>query len=159
MDIMISSKDVYGAPFPLVLADRFFHIYKGQSGIQVDIFRWDEKSKTAAYEVKGGITNAFEMSQNPTGIVSLSEPNKGTFIYKFRAKPGVVQILGKAPVKDNFEAIINERQILVMRGDNLLCSLETDQFAGRQIGIQVFADGTIKTGVNTLPEGMTLVRK
>jgi hypothetical protein len=36
MNVTIGANDFYGVPFPLVLADRFFHIYAADTGFKVD---------------------------------------------------------------------------------------------------------------------------
>ena len=158
MNVNLGSNDFFGVPFPLVLADRFFHIYLTPSGFKLDLFRWDEELEQPIYEVKASEPLADNISTNPTGIVTFSEPTSGTFKYKFRPKPGVSQIFGKVPVDKEFEVLINDRMITVMAANNNICTLQRNQFSGLPIGIQVGADGSIAIGVNRLPNGMKLIR-
>jgi len=158
MNVNLGSNDFFGVPFPLVLADRFFHIYDTPSGFKLDLFRWDEETHQPIYEVKANTPLANNISTNPTGIVTFSEPTSGTFQYKFRPKPGVSQIFGKVPVDQEFEVLINDRQITVMSAGNSICTLQRNQFSGLPIGIQVGADGSMAIGVSNLPRGMMLMR-
>jgi hypothetical protein len=159
MSIVLGNNDFFGVPFPLVIADRFFHIYQSASGLKLDIFRWDETNKQAVYEVKDGISITYEINNNPTGIVTFSEPTRGSFLYKFRPKKGISQIFGKIPINDEFGVEITDHRIIVKRADKQVYSLERNQFSGTPIGIQIDADGSINIGVNKLPEGMILKRK
>jgi len=158
MKVILGSNDFFGVPFPLVLADRFFHIYGTARGFTLDVFRWDEQAGEAVYEVRAGQPQSSNMSTNPTGIVTFSEPDTGTFLYKFRPKPGISQIFGRVPVNEEFEVRISDRRITVMANDTNICTLERNQFSGLPIGIQVGADGSIGIGVSRLPEGMVLSR-
>jgi hypothetical protein len=158
MKVNLGTNDFFGVPFPLVLADRFFHIYAITSGLKLDIFRWDEQAEKPIYEVKESTPLAENISTNPTGIITFSEPITGTFLYKFRPKLGISQIFGKVPIDEEFEVRINDHRIIVMIGSTERCTLERNQFSGIPIGIQVGADGSIAIGVNRLPKGMVLVR-
>ena len=158
MNVNLGSNDFFGVPFPLVLADRFFHIYETPSGLKLDLFRWDEEKQQPIYEVKANTPLTDNISTNPTGIVTFSEPTSGTFLYKFRPKPGVSQIFGKVPIDRESEVRINDRMITVMADNNNICTLQRNQFSGLPIGIQVGADGSIAIGVNKLPHGMKLIR-
>ena len=158
MSVMLGTNDFFGVPFPLVLADRFFHIYSTASGLKLDIFRWDETSKQAIYDVKGSTPLTDNITTNPTGIVTFGEPTTGTFLYKFRPKPEISQIFGRIPVNKEFEVKINDRLIEVVI-DNKSNSLNKNQVSGYLIGMQISADGSTSLGTNRLPEGMILRRK
>jgi hypothetical protein len=158
MNIMLGTNDFFGVPFPLVLADRFFHIYATATGLKLDIFRWDEITKQPTYEVKASKPLIDNITSNPTGIIMFSEPVTGTFLYKFRPKPGVSQIFVKIPVNNEFNVRINDHQINVTVNDKSTCTLEKNQFRGMPIGIQIHADGSMGIGVNKLPVGMILTR-
>lgn len=159
MNVNLGTNDFFGVPFPLVLADRFFHIYSIQSNLKLDIFRWDEQRKLATYEVKASIPLNANIETNPTGIVTFSEPTNGTFLYKFRPMQGISQIFGRVPVDQQFEVRINDHGIIVTADGTERCTLERNQFSGMLIGIQVGADGSMAIGGNKLPEGMLLVRQ
>jgi len=158
MNISLGTNDFFGVPFPLVLADRFFHLYSTTSGLRLDVFRWDEQAEKPNYEVKESKPLIDNINTNPTGIVTFNEPISGTFLYKFRPKPGVSQIFGKVPVNKEFEVKINDHEIVVMSDSNEVCTLQKNAFVGVLIGIQVGADGSIAMGVNRIPNGMKLVR-
>ncbi len=158
MKVNLGANDFFGVAFPLVLADRFFHIYPVTPGFKLDIFRWDEQTEKAIYDVKESYPLTDNINTNPTGIITFSEPTTGTFLYKFRPKPGISQIFGKMPIDEEFEVRINDHKIIVMAGSTERCTLERNQFSGRPIGIQVGVDGSIAIGVNRLPKGMVLVR-
>jgi hypothetical protein len=152
---MVNRREI---PIPLVLADRFFHIYSTASGFKLDIFRWDEISKHPIYEVKGSKPLADNIATNPTGIITFGEPTTGTFLYKFRPKPGISQIFGRIPVNNEFDVKINDHLIEVTMDGKNVCTLQRNQFRGIPIGIQIHADGAIGIGVNRLPGGMILKR-
>jgi hypothetical protein len=156
--IILGSNDFFGIPFPLVLADRFFHIYSAGERFAIDVFRWEEHTKQAVYEVQASQPQDESISTNPTGIVTFSEPTTGDFLYKFRPKPGISQIFGKVPLNVEFEVKISDREIIVLGGGKSICTLQSNQFQGMPIGIQVGADGSVGIGVNKLPERMTLTR-
>jgi len=158
MNVVLGRNDFFGVPFPLVLADRFFHIYTTAEGFGLDVFRWDAQTKQPIYEVKGGRPQTANISTNPTGIITFGEPSAGTFLYKFRPKVGVSQIFGKVPVDKEFEVRVVDRKITVTAGNISICTIERNQFVGLPIGIQVGADGSIAIGVSKLPAGMTLSR-
>ena len=159
MKVILGTNDFFGVPFPLVLADRFFHIYPDGDQFNLDVFRWDEQTKQPSYEVLRGQPQAHNISTNPTGIVTFSHPAAGTFLYKFRPKPGISQILGKVPVDKEIEVRITDHAINVMDGQQEICTLERNQFSGMAIGIQVHADGSMGIAVSTLPDGMVLERR
>jgi hypothetical protein len=158
-DVMVTlgSNNFEGVPFPLVLADRFFHIYPVTDGSQygLDVFRWDEASTTAVYEVKGSKPVAENIDTNPTAIVTFGAAD-GSFLFKFRPKPGVSQIFGKVPVSDMIDVRINDKSLRVCRGEVVLAELTTNTFSGCSIGVMVGADCSISMGVNWLPAGMVL---
>lgn len=156
--VILGSNDYYGVPFPLVLGDRFFHIYSTTTGFELDVFRWDEKNKTPTYEVKASQPINENIITNPTGIVTFNESEIGSFLYKFRPKPGVSNIFGKVPVDDEFEVRIDAQSIVVMRNNQDVATLFTHQFVGLPIGIQIFADGSSVIGADKLPDGMILTR-
>jgi hypothetical protein len=158
MKVILGSNNFFGVPFPLVLADRFFHIYSSARGFALDIFRWDERVSEAIYEVRASQPQIANITTNPTGIVTFSEPNTGTFLYKFRPKPDISQIFGKVPVNKEFEVRINDHRIEVLCEGIPTCTLERNQFVGLAIGIQIGVDGSIGIGVNRLPQGMVLSR-
>lgn len=158
MKVILGSNNFFGVPFPLVLADRFFHTFGAPRGFALDIFRWDEQASEPIYEVRAGRPQTGNITTNPTGIVTFSEPNTGAFLYKFRPKPGVSQIFGKVPVNKEFEVRINDHRIEVLCEGAPMCTLERNQLVGLAIGIQVGADGSIGIGVNRLPQGMILSR-
>jgi len=158
MKVNLGTNDFFGVPFPLVLADRFFHIYAITSGFKLDIFRWDEQAKKPIYEVKESVPLADNINTNPTGIITFSEPITGIFLYKFRPKPNISQIFGKVPIDEEFVVRINDHEIVVMAGNTRRCTLKRNQLSGMPIGIQVGVDGSIAIGVNRLPEGMVLGR-
>jgi hypothetical protein len=95
---MIGENDFFGVPFPLVLADRFFHAYCSSGGYKLDVFRWDEESQQAVYDMKDSVIQVDEVGAKPTGTVEFSEPAEGTILYQFRPRPGISRISGKVPI-------------------------------------------------------------
>jgi len=158
MNVVLGSNDFFGVPFPIVLADRFFHIHSTAQGFGLDVFRWDEQTRQPIYEVKASSPQADNISTNPTGIITFSEPVSGTFLYKYRPKAGVSQIFGKVPVNKEFGVRITDCNITIMAGNANICTLVRNEFKGL-IGIQVGADGSVGIGVGRLPKGMILKRQ
>lgn len=130
MNILLGSNDFFGVPFPLVLADRFFHIYSVGNQFSLDLFRWDEQAKQAVYEVRAGQPQDENIDTNPTGIVTFSEPTTGTFLYKFRPKPGISQIFGKVPMNEEIQVRISDREIVITRGDSTIATFKGNQLKG-----------------------------
>lgn len=159
MTFKLGGNDFFGVPFPLVLADRFFHIYTDSDGeMKTDVFRWDEERREPVYEVLASRPLEGNITANPSGIVTFSEEPGGGFLFKFRPKPGVSQIFGLVPVTDEFDVRITDREIVVTRGATTVARVEKNMFAGIAIGIQIGADGSTAIGVSGLPEGMVLAR-
>jgi hypothetical protein len=49
LKIQLGTNDFFGVPFPLVMADRFFHVYGDLQGkMTLDVFRWDDDNSTFA---------------------------------------------------------------------------------------------------------------
>jgi len=156
----LGGNDFFGVPFPVVVADRFFHIYEDRNGrFSIDVFRWDEALQLPTYEVRASMPLRDSIETNPTGIVTFAQEGSGVFLFKFRPKPGVSQIFGKVPVAGEVAVRITDRELVVMRGDQRVATFIANSMSGFPIGIQVGADGSIGVGVNQLPEGMVLVRR
>jgi hypothetical protein len=158
-NVELGTNDFFGVPFPLVLADRFFAIYRDGARFNVDVFRWDETTQSASYEVLRGKPLTANIASNPTGIVTFAQETSGAFLFKFRPKPGVSQIFGQIPVQGEVAVRITDHQLAVMRGDQPVATLVRNSFSGFPIGIRVGVDGSVGMGVNWLPPGMTLVRR
>lgn len=159
MKVILGSNDFFGVPFPLVLVDRFFHIYEDGGRLNLDVFRWDEETRAAIYEVRAGQPLEDSISTNPTAIITFTRAEDGRFLYKFRPKPGISQIFGIVPVDRELEVAIGDRDLVVKDGGHPVATLVRNQFTGLPIGIQVRADGSIAIGVNWLPPGMQLARR
>jgi hypothetical protein len=156
--VILGRNDFFGVPFPVVVADRFFHIYRANGRFAIDVFRWDESSRTASYEVQESKPIEKNITTNPTGIVTFAS-EAGGFLFKFRPKPGVSQIFGTIPAPEELEVHINDHEIRVSRGSVVIVTLVRNQFSGMPIGIWVRADHGISIGVSKLPAGMDLTRR
>jgi hypothetical protein len=156
----LGGNDFFGVPFPVVVADRFFHIYEdGHGRFSIDVFRWDEALQLPTYEVRASMPLRDNIDTNPTGIVTFAQEGSGVFLFKFRPKPGVSQIFGHVPVEGEVTVRITDRELIVMRGDQRVATFRSNTVSGFPIGIEVGADGSIGVGVNRLPDGMVLVRR
>jgi hypothetical protein len=156
--VKLATNDFFGVPFPLVLADRFFHVYGDLQGkMTLDVFRWDEDQQAPYYEVEASKPIEENIETNPTGIITFGDTDGG-FLFKFRPKPGVSQIFGRVPIKDELHARINDHNLQVMRGDEAIATLERTQFSGFAIGVKVEADGSVGIASNALPVGLQLQR-
>ena len=156
--VLISSNAFSGVPFPLVVGDRFFHIYDEGGRFRADVFRWDEDRQEAVYEVRASQPLVDEISTNPTGIVTFTDSGGGGFLYKFRPKPGVSQIFGKVPSLGEVTVHCSDGVLRVMRGNDIICDAVGNTFVGCSIGIMVGVDGSLGFGVSRLPTGMTLTQ-
>jgi hypothetical protein len=156
--VTLGTNDYFGVPFPLVVADRFFHIFERDDGkYGIDIFRWDVDSRREVYEVKAGKPQQDNITTNPTGIVTVGD-DEGGFLYKFRPKPGVSQIFGKVPLDDEVVIHVRDRSITVGALDDPSLVFERNTMSGMAIGLHLHADGRVVVGSNDLPAGMQLER-
>jgi hypothetical protein len=158
-NVELGTNDFFGVPFPLVLADRFFSIYREGTRFNLDVFRWDEVAQSATFEVLRGKPLQANIAANPTGVVTFAHETTGVFLFKFRPKPGVSQIFGQVPVQGETAVRITDQLLGVMRGGQSVATLTRNSFSGFPIGIRVGADGSVGIGVNWLPPGMTLTRR
>lgn len=156
----LGGNDFFGVPFPVVLADRFFHIYEdGHGRFSIDVFRWDEALRLPSYEVRASKPLRDNIDTNPTGIVTFAQDGSGAFLFKFRPKPGVSQIFGRVPVEGEVTVRMTDRELTVMHGDQQVATFISNSVSGCPIGIEVGVDGSVGFGVNRLPVGMVLVRR
>lgn len=157
MPIVIGSLDYFGVPFPLVLADRFFVVYKSAFGFNVDVFRWDPELKQHVYEVMYGKPVTENIDASPNGAITFRQITPKLFIYKFRARQDIPQIYGKVPTGKEFVVKIDEREIRVLLDNIQLASFTRNQTEG-PLGLVVNADGSYVFGGDRLPAGMELKR-
>ncbi len=156
--VKVGLNDFFGVPFPLVLADRFFHIYTDSTGaMKLNVFRWDEGLREPFCEVEGSEPVEENIETNPTGIVTFGEADGG-FLFKFRPKPGVSQIFGHVPIGGEVRVHINDHSIRILRGTQPMATMTRNQVFGFAIGLHVQADGSWALGSNVLPPGMQLER-
>lgn len=155
-EVRLSSNILRSVPFPLVLGDRFFTLYEGPDGrLSLDVFRWDEATSTAVYEVRRGVPMIENIENNPTAIVSFGD-GSGGFGYKLRPKPGVSHIMGQVPGGEEYTVHCGERSLTVMCGEMFVVDAVNNFIRGCAIGVQVGMDGSVAFGVNELPAGMRL---
>ena len=157
MSVAVGNFDYFGMPFPLVLGDRYFHLFKTSFGFNVDIFRWDYKSKRQTYEVINGQPIPENITWNPNAAVIFKQITPKLYIYKLQAKPGVAEIAGKVPLNKEFAAKIDENEIGVIVDNNVIVTLRRNQVEG-PIGLAAALDGSFILGVSKLPDGMVLKR-
>ena len=156
MPIVIGNFDYFGIPFPLVLGDRFFHIFKTSYGFNLDIFRWDEKSRYHTYEVINGNPVPENITWNPNGVITFKQISPKLFIYKLLLKPIVIS--GKTPLNNKeFVVKIDDHEITVIIDNATFATFMKNQVEG-PIGLKVGMDGSHVLGVSKLPEGMVLKR-
>ncbi len=155
--VNLGGNNFFGVPFPVVVADRFFHIYDDGGQMAIDVFRWDESEQRPVYEVRASEPLADNINTNPTGIVTFTHEESGAFLFKFRPKPGVSQIFGRIPAQDEVAVRVTDHDLKVSRSGVPIVTIARNQFSGLPIGIRVEADGSVGIGVNWLPEGMTLL--
>jgi hypothetical protein len=159
MNVIIGKDDFFRIPFPLVIGDRFFHVYNEGSVFKLDIFRWDESAKQPVYEVIADQPQTSNLETNPTGIVSFSQPTAGKFLYKFRPKPGVSRVAGKVPTDVKIDAEISNHDIKVSGSGVKSHRLSWYKLQGCAIGMYVGVDGSFHMGLRNLPDGMVLIRE
>jgi hypothetical protein len=159
MKVVISTNDFFGIPFPLVIGDRFFHVYSEGGTLKLDIFRWDEITKQPVYEVVAGQPQTGNIEENPTAIVSFHEPTPGKFLYKFRPNPSISQVAGKSPIDMQVDAEISNNDVKVSASGIGSHRLSWYILKGCAIGMYVGLDGSFHMGLRDLPDGMMLTRK
>jgi hypothetical protein len=154
----LGSNDLYGVPFPLVVGDRYVHVYTGSGGaMKIDVFRWNAESETAEYEDLASVPVAPGAKSNATGIVTFVSEDGG-FQFKFRPDPDKAQLFGDVPagdvtvrLRDDFVAVLNP-------DGTPRVTFSRNSMAGVAIGIRVGANGSVGMGSNALPAGMLLAR-
>ena len=157
MPIVIGDIDYFGVPFPLVLADRYFHMPKTAFGFNLDVFRWDEVTKQHYYEVMYGRTVSDNINVNPNAIVNYKQITTSIFICKFKAKPEISQIGGYPTIDKEIWVKIDNTQIIVMIDNVKIASFSKNQVEG-PIGLNINADGSYILGIGNLPDCMEIKR-
>ncbi len=158
MPVTVGENDVFGVPFPLVLADRFFHIHTARYGYKLDVFRWDNIKQQAYYDMRNSVIQIDETGTDPTAIIEFSEPAEGTILYKYRPHPSVSDIFGKVPINTEFEVKIDGSSIVVFANGRQIANIEKNTATGAMIGLLIGADGSFSMGSDKLPDGMELMR-
>jgi hypothetical protein len=155
-EVRLSSNILRSVPFPLVLGDRFFTLYEGPDGrLSLDVFRWDEPTATAVYEIRRGVPIIENIENNPTAVVTFGD-GTGGFGYKLLPKPGGGPMLGKVPGGEEYSVHCGDRSLTVMCGEMFVVDAVNNFIRGCAIGVKVGMDGSVAFGVNDLPEGMRL---
>lgn len=157
MSITVGNLDYFGVLFPVVVADRYFHIPKTAFGFNVDIFRWDEIKREHHYEVMYGRPVTENINGSPNATISYRQITPGIFIYKFQAKPGITQICGKKTINKEICIKVDKQEIAVLI-DNIKKVSFTANLVEGPIGLKVHADGNYVLGVGKLPDGMDIKR-
>ncbi len=156
--VVLGTNDFFGVPFPLVVGDRFFHLYRDDRGrMLVDVFRWDENAATATYEVVGSVPQDTSSITNPTGVVTFVEDDGG-FLFKFRPREGASQLFGQVPAGER-DVLINDQEIRVMRGGTVEATFVGNSITGCLVGLHLRTDGGMAFASNALPKGMRLERR
>jgi hypothetical protein len=155
----LGSNDFYGVPFPLVIGDRYVHVYAGTDGAKkIDVFRWDAESGTAEYEVLASVPVSAGAKSNPSGIVTFVAEDGG-FLFKFRPDPDKAQLFGDIPAAGDLRIRLRDDFLAVLNADGTpRVTFSRNSITGMAIGIRVGADGSVGMGSNALPAGMRLVR-
>jgi hypothetical protein len=155
-EVRLSSNILRSVPFPLVLGDRFFTLYEGPDGrLSLDVFRWDEATETAVYEIRRGVPMIENIENNPTAVVTFGD-GAGGFGYKLRPKAEASHIFGTIPGGEEYTVHCAERSLTVMCGEMLVVDAVNNFIRGCAIGVRVGMDGSVAFGVDELPRGMRL---
>lgn len=154
--VQMGSNSFDGVPFQLVVGDRYFHVYSEGGGTLLDVFRWDDATRSASYEVKASVSLTSNIETNKSGIVTFGDDH-GKFLFKFRPHANQSQIFGSVPGAGEMDVHITDTTLDVrLNGRDILVNAQRNQISGCMIGVLVKDDGSVAIGSNQLPPGMTL---
>jgi hypothetical protein len=156
--VKLGTNDFYDVPFPVVVGDRYFHVYTAADGsMKIDVFRWDPANGTATYEVAASEPIDSAAASNRRGVVTFTQEDGG-FLFKFRPDPDRAQLFGTVPGPQDLSVRFRDYDVVVFRGGDLVATFQSNMFVNLPIGIEVADDGSIRIGVASLPPGMDVER-
>lgn len=151
--INIGSNKFDQVEIPLVFEDRYFLIEEQNGNDLWTVLTFADGNPVVEILRNEPQQNALSTaSKNPTGIVTIADPNTGAFLYKLRPGSKNSSIFGSMNGQET-EIKITDREIRI--GTNVI---QKSMIVGSPVGIKVGKNGTIDIGTKLPPEFQKLVR-
>jgi hypothetical protein len=145
--ISIGTNKFEKVAIPLAIEDRYFLIEEQNGNDLWTVFTFSDGQPVVEVLRNQPQQNALSTATtNPTGIVTVSDPKTGDFLYKLRPGSKNSSIFGKIKGQET-EIRVTDREIRI--GTNVF---QNNTVIGSAIGIKVGKDGSIGMGAGLPPE-------
>ncbi len=145
--VNIGSNKFENVAFPLTFQNRYFML---ESSVGADLWTvFTVKDGKPVIEILKNKPQDNDLSKgetNPTGVVTVSDPKTGAFLYKLRPGNKNSSIFGRIKGQET-EIKITDREIRI--GTN---TFQNNLVSGFAVGIIVDAKGNIEMGAGLPPE-------
>ena len=145
--ISIGSNNFEKVAIPLAIEDRYFLIEEQNGNDIWTVFTFSDGQPVVEILRNQPQKNSLSTATtNPTGIVTVADPNTGAFLYKLRPGSKNSSIFGKIRGEET-EIRVTDREIRI--GTNVF---QNNTVLGSAVGIKIGKDGSIAMGVGLPPE-------
>ncbi len=145
--INIGSNKFENVAFPLAFDNRYFMLESAAGSDVWTVFTvQDGKPIIEILKNKPQVNDLSKAETNPTGIVTVSDPKTGAFLYKLRPGNKNSSIFGRINGEET-EIKITDREIRI--GTN---TFQNNLVSGFAVGIIVDGNGVIGMGAGLPPE-------
>ena len=151
--VNIGSNKFENVAFPLAFENRYFMLESAAGEDVWTVFTVEDgKPVIEILKNKPHDNDLSKAETNPTGIVTVSDPNTGAFLYKLRPGTKNSSIFGRINGEET-EIKITDREIRI--GTN---TFQNNLVSGFAVGIIVDGKGGIGMGAGLPPELQSLFR-
>lgn len=149
--VSIGSNEFNNVAFPLAFDNRYFMLEPSVDSDIGTVFTVQDGKPIIEILKNNPQDNSLSKAEtNPTGIVTVSDPNTGAFLYKLRPGSKNSSIFGRINGEET-EIKITDREIRI--GTN---TFQNNQVSGSAVGIIVNSNGGIGMGTGLPPELQSL---
>lgn len=151
--VNIGSNKFENVAFPLAFENRYFMLESSEGEDVWTVFTVQDGKPVIEILKNNPQENSFSKSKtNPTGIITVSDPKTGGFLYKLRPGNKNSSIFGRINGEET-EIKITDKEILI--GTN---KFQSNLVSGSTVGIIVDSNGGIGMGSGLPPELKSLFR-
>ncbi len=151
--VNIGSNKFENVAFPLAFENRYFMLEPSAGEDVWTVFTVQDGKPVIEILKNNPQENSISKSEtNPTGIITVSDPKTGAFLYKLRPGNKNSSIFGRINGEET-EIKITDREILI--GTN---KFQSNLVSGFAVGIIVDSNGGIGMGAGLPPELQSLFR-